>query len=495
METKGQMNHTATATTRRERLPYMCQQGAETGERWNKLNRYSIQQQQRVAPPAHKTNFYEDEYKKMVSRMDKKVVSAKNGKTEDPFGELLQLSVLADEGYRSWDLGYDDSLPATAPPPWKRKSRVSIHSLLKWKRFQDEKHELFMSMMGKLEMNDLERFRHLQRVRKQRRSRVPQGEFVDAEDFRASSTPEQREGDFRMSNASEGSSSMSSLPEGDFMIRSNPPEEDFRMGAVSVEEDLRKGSDFVMGTTTEDDFMFNSTEPLPCPQDDKRMISISPPKKKAQKSSVKNGKVSLCRHFTKGWCRQGEACSFEHSVEGSYPDSQKVFLGGLPHSITPAKLLWELKQQGYVVVNEPKIFRGFSPQVCLSTTAQAMKMLREEKMMICGCAVDIRPYKASTKKERDRQLDTNNRSVFLGGLPSSITVQVVKTELEKLGMKVTNRPLIKAGFIPKVTLASAEQAQQLVAKGTIDINGSVVSVRPYVSKLKTPTKECSTTCK
>jgi len=487
------MNHTATARTRRERLPHMCQQGAETGERWNKYNRYSIQQQQRVAPPALKTNFYEDEYKKMVSRMDKKVVSAKNGKTVDPFGELLQLSVLADEGYRSWDLGYDDSLPATAPPPWKRKSRVSIHSLLKWKRFQDEKHELFMSMMGKLEMNDLERFRHLQRVRKQRRTRVPHGEFVDAEDFRASSTPEQREGDFRMSNASEGSSSMSSMPEGDFMIRSSPPEEDFRMGAVSVEEDLRKGSDFVMGTTTEDDFMFNSTDPLPCHQDDKRMIS--PPKKKVQKSSVKNGKVSLCRHFTKGWCRQGEACSFEHSVEGSYPDSQKVFLGGLPHSITPAKLLWELKQQGYVVVNEPKIFRGFSPQVCLSTTAQAMKMLREEKMMICGCAVDIRPYKASTKKERDRQLDTNNRSVFLGGLPSSITVQVVKTELEKLGMKVTNRPLIKAGFIPKVTLASAEQAQQLVAKGTIDINGSVVSVRPYVSKLKTPTKECSTTCK
>jgi len=487
------MNHTATARTRRERLPHMCQQGAETGERWNKYNRYSIQQQQRVAPPALKTNFYEDEYKKMVSRMDKKVVSAKNGKTVDPFGELLQLSVLADEGYRSWDLGYDDSLPATAPPPWKRKSRVSIHSLLKWKRFQDEKHELFMSMMGKLEMNDLERFRHLQRVRKQRRTRVPHGEFVDAEDFRASSTPEQREGDFRMSNASEGSSSMSSMPEGDFMIRSSPPEEDFRMGAVSVEEDLRKGSDFVMGTTTEDDFMFNSTDPLPCHQDDKRMIS--PPKKKVQKSSVKNGKVSLCRHFTKGWCRQGEACSFEHSVEGSYPDSQKVFLGGLPHSITPAKLLWELKQQGYVVVNEPKIFRGFSPQVCLSTTAQAMKMLREEKMMICGCAVDIRPYKASTKKERDRQLDTNNRSVFLGGLPSSVTVQIIKTELEKLGMKVTNRPLIKAGFIPKVTLASAEQAQQLVAKGTIDINGAVVSVRPYVSKIKSPPKECSTTSK
>jgi len=64
-------------------------------------------------------------------------------------------------------------------------------------------------------------------------------------------------------------------------------------------------------------------------------------------------------------------------------------------------------------------------------------------------------------------------------------VQILKTQIEKLGMKVTNRPLIKAGFIPKVTLASAQQAQELVAKGTIDINGAAVSVRPYVCKSKT----------
>lgn len=483
MDTKGQINHTATARKRTERLPQMCQQGAETGESirsWNTYNHsYSRKvDQQRVAQSPLKTNFYEDEYKKMVSRMDKKVASVKNGKTVDPFGELLQLSVLADEGYRSGDLGYADSLPTAAPPPWKRKSRVSIHSLLKWKRYQDEKHELFMSMMRKLEMNDIERFRHLQQVRKQRKRRVPHGEFVDSEDFRAGSSPDQREGDFRMSNTSEGCSSMSSVPEGDFM-RSSAPEEDFRMGGVP-EEDFRKGGDFVMGTTTEDDFMVGSTG-LPCPLDDKRMSSL---KQNVQKSTIKNGKVSACRHFIKGWCRQGEACSFQHSVEGSFPDSQKVFLGGLPHSITPAKLLWELKQRGYTVVNQPKIFRGFSPQVCLSTTEEAMKMLQEGKIMICGCTADVRPYKASTKKERDRQLDTNNRSIFLGGLPSSVTVQIVKAEIEKLGMKVTNRPLIKAGFIPKVTLASAQQAQQLVAKGKIDINDTVVSVRAYVSKNK-----------
>jgi len=153
--------------------------------------------------------------------------------------------------------------------------------------------------------------------------------------------------------------------------------------------------------------------------------------------------------------------------------------------MTPAKLLWELEQQDYVVVNQPKIFRGFSPQVCLRSESEAKKLLQVGKIMICGCTVDIRPYKASTKKERDRQLDTNNRSIFLGGLPSSVTIQILKAEFEKLGKKVTNRPLMKAGFVPKVTLASVEQAQELIVKGTIIINGAAVSVRPYVSKNKT----------
>jgi len=402
-------------------------------------------------------------------------------KISDPFGELLQLSVLADEGYRGGGSGFVHNLHPTAPPPWKRKSRVSVHSLLKWKHYQDEKHELFMKMMHQLEVKDIERFEHIQLLRKQRRRMVHE-EYVDTqpdEDFRAGSTHEQREGDFRMSNTSEGSSS-SCVPEADF-TGSSGQEDDFKMDGVpeSPEKDFGKGRDFVMGTKAEDDFMVSSTGPSPL---EEKKMSIS--KKKAQKSPTKNGKVSPCRHFTKGWCRQGDACSFQHSVEGSYPDSQKVFLGGLPHSITPAKLLWELGQQGYIVVNQPKIFRGFSPQVCLSSSSEAKKLLQVRKIMICGCTVDVRPYKASTKKERDRQLDTNNRSIFLGGLPSSVTVQILKAEIEKLGMKVTNRPLIKAGFIPKVTLASAEQAQELIAKSTININGAVVSVRPYVSKNK-----------
>jgi len=453
MDTEGQINYAANARMIAERLPQITQHELQKRENmmsWNTYNNYSRN--------LHKTNFYEDEYKQMVSRMDKKGVSVKHGKSVDPFGELLQLSVLAD---RSRNLGHSGSLPASAPPPWKTNSRVSIHSLLKWKRYQDEKHELFMSMMQKLEMRDAERFQHLEQLREQHKLSFGHGEFED--DFRQGSVSEQREGDLRMSNTSEGDSTMGSVPEYDFM-RNSAPEEDHKMGGMQ-DEDFRK--------------VFAQTPVRPGME---KGVNIT--KNEDHDNGTKRANVSVCRHFTKGWCRQGDACSFQHILEGSHPDTQKVFLGGLPHSITPAKLLWELRQQGYKVVNQPKIFRGFSPQVCLSSTEEAMKMLQQGTIMISGCTIDVRPYKASTKKERDRQMDTNNRSIFLGGLPPSVTVQILKAEIEKLGMKVTNRPLIKAGFIPKVTLANIQQAQELIAKGTINITGAVVSVRPYVSKNK-----------
>jgi len=462
MERQGQINHKATAITVPERMSQMSQHGVQTGENMissnTSNNNYSRADLLRVAQTSHKTNFYEDEYKNMVSRMDTRGMSVKNGKSVDPYGELLQLSVLVDEGYRGRNLRHVDSLPASAPPTSKSKSRVSIHRLFRWKRYQDEKHELFMSMMQKLEVKDIERFQEILLVRKLRKMNYERCGFD--EDFRLGSTPEQPEGDFRMST-SEGDSSMDSIPDGDFM-RSSAPVDDLRMVGTQ-DENFRKA--FAKSTVR--------------PSKENRM-NIT--KQQDYGNATKIAKASVCRHFTKGWCRQGNACSFQHIVEGSRPDTQKVFLGGLPHSVTPAILLRELRQQGYMVVNEPTIFRGFSPQVCLSSTEEAMKMLQQGEIMISGCTIDVRPYQATTKKVRDRELDTNNRSIFLGGLPSSVTLQILRAEMEKRGMKMTNRPLIKAGFIPKLTLSSRQQAHELVAKGAININGAAVSVRPYVSK-------------
>jgi len=452
MEFRGQSNHAVNVMTLSDRLPQVSSHRfriRESAFSWNKYN-HNYSREQQGGQSRVKTNFYEDEYEKMVSRMDKMVMSTKKQKTVDPFGELLQLSVLADGG----DLGYVDSNNHIPPQQMKKKSRLSIHCLLKLKRQQDEKHEMFMAMMRNLEEMDKEYYRRKMKQRKEYTSRMPPAEFL------MDSTPKETDGNFRMSSTSEGDSSMGSMPDGDFM-RSIGPDEDLRTGSIQA-EDIMIGS--VSGQQYSDTDVKNVTP------------------RKMPKTTAKKDKVAACRHFSKGWCRQGKACSFLHSLEDSHPDSQKVFLGGLPHPITPAKLVQELGLQGFRVINEPKIFRGFSPQICLASNVEANKMLEEGRITICGSKVEVRPYKAITKKERDRQLDTNRRSVFLGGLPSAVTVQMLKTSIDKLGMKMTNRPLIKAGFIPKVTLASAEQAQNLVARGTLNINGATVSVRTYECK-------------
>jgi len=187
----------------------------------------------------------------------------------------------------------------------------------------------------------------------------------------------------------------------------------------------------------------------------------------------------VCRHFAEGYCKLGDVCNFQHNVLDSHHDSQKVFLSGLPYSITSETLVLELKKKGYNVINKPKICRRFSPQVCLGSIQEAQNMLHIGKVSIIGCNVDVRPYKRFVQKDLDRQLNINNRSVFIGGVPHTITVSILKAEIEKMGMKVINHPHIKARFIPKVTLATVHQAKQLIAKGEIDLNGATVSVRPY----------------
>merc|ERR1719233_2304643 len=132
-----------------------------------------------------------------------------------------------------------------------------------------------MKMMRKLEEKDMERFRQIQLLRKQQKRRVQKefGESPHNEYVSSCITHEQRgmaEGDFRMSNTSEGGSSMSSVPEGEFMrgscdgdfTRSSTQEEDFKMGGM-LEEDFRKGSapseNHVMFVKEEDDLMVAST--------------------------------------------------------------------------------------------------------------------------------------------------------------------------------------------------------------------------------------------
>jgi len=358
---------------------------------WNNYNYNEfLRETQHYKHEPKQATFYENEYTKMLLEINEERVRTDN--REEHLNELLQLSLLADEGLRG--IGSEFMTPVNAVRNELSPSMTSLESLLQWKRGQDEKHNLFMSSVRLLEQQDFERSKWNQRYHK-----IIKKDEVDRKIVK------------RTGNGLH-------------------PEME-RVPLVKVLDD-------------------NGDEKM------------------------------LCRHFVRGYCKLGNACNFKHSEQSSYPDSQKVFLGGLPQSFTTEILVQELTKKGFNVLNKPKIFRRFSPQVCLGSIEQAQNMLRLGTISIYGCDVDVRPYKAHTQKELDRQLNINNRSVFLGGVPSTMTVRILKSEIEKMGMKVTNHPQIKAGFIPKVTLASAHQAKQLIAKSVIDVNGANVSVRPYM---------------
>jgi len=200
------------------------------------------------------------------------------------------------------------------------------------------------------------------------------------------------------------------------------------------------------------------------------------------KQEYQNRKRRLCRHFLKGYCKRGRTCDFLHDSSIFCHEMQKVFLGGLPSHISETSLKEKLAEQGYTVVNNPKVLRGFTPQVCLGSVDEAQRMIEKGKIIIEGCPVDVRPYEAFVKENLEMKLpDDIKRSVFLGGIPIGTTGQLIKDELEKLDVKVVNHPLIKTGFSPQVMLGSLEQAKKLVNMKKVQINSTLVDVRPYVN--------------
>jgi len=195
-----------------------------------------------------------------------------------------------------------------------------------------------------------------------------------------------------------------------------------------------------------------------------------------------NRKRRLCRHFLKGHCKRGKACDFLHDPSIFCPDYQKVFLGGLPAHITEAILQEKLTEQGYTVINKPKVLRGFTPQVCLGSVEEAQQLIKKGRIFIDGSQVDVRPYEAFAKDGMDKRLpDDTKRSVFIGGLSNGTTSQMIIDDLEKLDIKVVNHPRIKTGFTHKVTVGTVEQAHKLIKMKKVRINHSFVDIRPYVN--------------
>jgi len=162
-------------------------------------------------------------------------------------------------------------------------------------------------------------------------------------------------------------------------------------------------------------------------------------------------------------------------------DLQKVFLGGLPSHLTSSLLRKKLAEQGYTVLNNPKIIRWFSPQVCLGSVEEAQKLVRNGTIVIDGSVIRVRPFEAYTRENQKKLPDEVERSVFLGGLAAGTTTEMIRNELGKMGLVVVNIPELKSGYSPQVALQTFEQASRLLKLKRVEINGSQVSVRPFAN--------------
>lgn len=139
----------------------------------------------------------------------------------------------------------------------------------------------------------------------------------------------------------------------------------------------------------------------------------------------------------------------------------------------------QLSEQGFHVVTKPRVYGSFAPNVCLNSAAEAHRLVTQGTIMIRGMTVDVRCYKPLTKKIAEKREKICRRSVFLGGLRTGTTSQMIKKELLAFGVKIVKKPLVKKGFCPQVTMATPEQARMLIEMVKLKINGKLVDVRPY----------------
>jgi len=124
------------------------------------------------------------------------------------------------------------------------------------------------------------------------------------------------------------------------------------------------------------------------------------------------------------------------------------------------------------------------------------EMENDSKRDIINVKVSRECSKKSTKprgRPKNNQQTSRNtnpavacaeQKVFLGGLPLGMKEKTLRNELAALGYKVLKRPKMLRGFAPEVTMSSVAEAKELVAKGTINLNGFKVEVRSFNSNNK-----------
>jgi len=202
-------------------------------------------------------------------------------------------------------------------------------------------------------------------------------------------------------------------------------------------------------------------------------------RKKGPKKKI-HIKRKTCWHFLRGYCERGNSCYFKHSMTDTAYPPQKKFLPGLTENTS--EVLYHVGCNGCNIINRAASPHKCAPRVYHGSPEEARILFEKQRISIGGPPVEERPWQAVAKKLRKRVAEINRRSVFLGGLPSGVTWQMIRTGLEKYGAKVTNLMRVKQGFCPKVTLATVHQARTLVSAEKVEIKGSMVDVRPYHPK-------------
>jgi len=202
-----------------------------------------------------------------------------------------------------------------------------------------------------------------------------------------------------------------------------------------------------------------------------------------QKSSGQPRKRRLCRHFRKGFCARGQFCDFFHDPSIFCSDKQKVFIGGLPLHLTSQNLKRKLEELGFTVLNEPRVLRGFTPEVCLGSEEEVERLIAQRYIVLDNQLVDVDVQQYRDKGYLEQVLPSFvKRSVILRGLKENTTAEMIVKDIQKLDVEVVEDPVVKNGSATRVVLGSVDGAKMMVSLGRVLVNGTIVDVRPDVRK-------------
>jgi len=193
---------------------------------------------------------------------------------------------------------------------------------------------------------------------------------------------------------------------------------------------------------------------------------------------VKKHTELVCKHYLSGFCTRGYCCRFQHSPK-YIPHKTMVFLCGLPSNVEEDHVREAFLHLGFNIIWIDVNLRNSWTLIRFGSVEEAGILLKKGTVSILGSSVKVRSYQGVLQKKIKRVNKLMERTVFLVGLTSRVTSKDIRDSLMQIGAKVVNFILIKRGYCPKVTLATAKQAKTLISLSKIEISGSIVDVRPY----------------